>query len=84
MGWTLFWHCRNLKHERQCGGDQNPQPRGELELAEHHGSTLALAVKVGLRGPIRPIEGTMQTVLEPVDLEFATPPGRVKLLSIIP
>lgn len=62
-----------------CGGDQNPQPRGELALAEHHGSTLAIAVKAGLLGPIRPIEGSLQTALEPVELEFATPPTRAEL-----
>ena len=62
-----------------CGGDQNPQPRGELELAEHHGSSLAMAVKAGLLGPIRPITGTLQTALEPVELEFAAAPSRAEL-----
>jgi neutral ceramidase len=62
-----------------CGGDQNPQPRGELELAEHHGSSLAMAVKAGLLGPIRPIKGTLKTALEPVELEFATAPTRAEL-----
>ena len=62
-----------------CGGDQNPQPRGELELAEHHGSSLAMAVKAGLLGPIRPITGTLQIALEPVELEFAAAPSRAEL-----
>ncbi len=50
-------------------------------IMEAHG--LSQSKRVCL-GQFVPIEGTMQTVLEPVDLEFATPPGRVKLLSIIP
>lgn len=62
-----------------CGGDQNPQPRGELELAEHHGSSLAIAVKAGLLGPVRPITGTLKTALEPVELEFAAAPTRSEL-----
>jgi hypothetical protein len=65
-----------------CGGDQNPQPRGELELAEHHGSTLAMAVKAGLLGPIRPIEGQLHTALESVELEFAAPPTRAELETL--
>jgi len=65
-----------------CGGDQNPQPRGELALAEHHGSSLALAVKAGLLGPVRPIEGQLHSVLEPVELEFATPPTRADLETL--
>jgi neutral ceramidase len=65
-----------------CGGDQNPQPRGELALAEHHGSTLAIAVKAGLLGPVRPIEGTLRSAIEPVELEFATPPNRDELETL--
>ncbi len=65
-----------------CGGDQNPQPRGELVLAEHHGSSLALAVKAGLLGPVRPIKGQLQSVLEPVELEFATSPTRAELETL--
>ncbi len=34
-----------------CSGDQNPQPRGTLDLAQHHGKTLALAVEAGLLTP---------------------------------
>lgn len=62
-----------------CGGDQNPQPRGELVLAEHHGSSLALGVRAGLLGPVRPVEGALKVTLEPVTLEFAAPPSREAL-----
>jgi hypothetical protein len=65
-----------------CGGDQNPQPRGELALAEHHGSTLAIAVKAGLLGPIRPVQGTIRSAIEPVELQFATPPNRDELEAL--
>lgn len=65
-----------------CGGDQNPQPRGELQLAEHHGSTLAIAVRAGLLGPVKPITGTLRSAFESVELEFATPPTREQLEAL--
>src|SRR6185437_7229490 len=59
-----------------CGGDQNPYPRnGEmpgrqpLELAEHHGKSLAYsAVAATLVGP-KPITGKIQAVTGEVPLE---------------
>jgi neutral ceramidase len=65
-----------------CGGDQNPQPRGELALAEHHGSTLAIAVKAGLLGPVRPVSAKLKVALQPVELEFASAPTRSELESM--
>src|SRR5690606_26850759 len=41
-----------------CGADQNPNPRGTLELAKQHGQALAAAVERLLdRGELRPLEG---------------------------
>jgi neutral ceramidase len=62
-----------------CGGDQNPYPRSELKYAQMHGRSLATAVDAALevnQGTLRhqrPIQGRLSSVLETVDLEFATP-----------
>lgn len=65
-----------------CGGDQNPQPRGSVELAEHHGASLASAVRAGLLGPIRPVGGKLKTVLETIPLSFAAVPDREELVLL--
>ncbi|MFO0425066.1 MAG: neutral/alkaline non-lysosomal ceramidase N-terminal domain-containing protein [Planctomyces sp.] len=51
-----------------CGGDQNPQPRGTLELAEHHGSTLANSVRAGLSGPLRSLKGPLLSTKDSIPL----------------
>ncbi len=62
-----------------CGGDQNPYPRSELKYAQMHGRSLATAVEAALevnqstRRHQRPLHGLLSSVLETVDLEFATP-----------
>ena len=62
-----------------CGGDQNPYPRHDLKYAQLHGRSLATAVEAALetnQGTLRhqrPIHGPLSSVLETVDLEFATP-----------
>jgi hypothetical protein len=61
-----------------CGGDQNPYPRGELKYAQMHGRSLATAVEAALEvnqstfRHRRPIRGRLSSVLQTVDLEFAT------------
>lgn len=63
-----------------CSGDQNPQPRRTLELAQHHGKTLALAVESGLLAPgKRALKGPIKAAFERVDLAFATPPMKEQL-----
>ncbi|MBA4017671.1 MAG: hypothetical protein C0483_10905 [Pirellula sp.] len=60
-----------------CGGDQNPYPRGELELARHHGKTLGIAVEAALQSsPVLPIAGSLTAALVPAPLEFAPPPPK--------
>ena len=54
-----------------CGGDQNPYPRGRIELAQYHGRALATAVEAALQGPPRPITGPLQTAFADVDIDFA-------------
>ncbi len=59
-----------------CGGDQNPYPRGTLELAQQHGRSLANAVETALLVPPTTVEGPLSAALEPVTLDFAPPPAR--------
>jgi len=63
-----------------CGGDQNPYPRGELELARHHGKTLGIAVEAALgSAPLKPLRGPLKSALRTPTLEFAPPPPKEKL-----
>jgi neutral ceramidase len=63
-----------------CGGDQNPYPRGELELARHHGRTLGIAVEAALGSkPQLQVVGRSRGALETATLEFAPPPPEEKL-----
>lgn len=64
-----------------CGGDQNPYPRGKLELAEQHGRTLANAVEAALLPKPRPVAGPLRVALEEVPIDFAPAPSREELLK---
>jgi hypothetical protein len=74
-----------------CGGDQNPYPRSELKYAKMHGRSLATAVEAALEvnqrtlRHQRPVRGKLNSVLETVDLEFATPdrPGFAYPVQVI-
>jgi hypothetical protein len=54
-----------------CGGDQNPQPRGKIEMAQQHGKTLADEVCRVLGAELRPVRGPIRTVYETTELRFA-------------
>ncbi|NLF10145.1 MAG: hypothetical protein GX594_19520 [Pirellulaceae bacterium] len=54
-----------------CGGDQNPHPRGTMELARGHGKTLAGAVLKALEGELKPITPAIRTAYDEVKLEIA-------------
>jgi len=54
-----------------CGGDQNPNPRGTVALAEQHGRTLASEVDRVLSAKLRPVRGTVRTAFRVLDLAFA-------------
>jgi len=53
-----------------CGGDQNPFPRGTLELAATHGKELADEVKRVLSENLKQAEPSILTAYTIVDLEF--------------
>lgn len=53
-----------------CAGDQNPQPRGSLELAEMHGKELATSVKNVLSNKLKPINGNIHSNMTYVPLQF--------------
>ena len=53
-----------------CGGDQNPYPRGQIELAMTHGKSLATAVEAALLPKPKPVLGPLKVALESVELDF--------------
>ncbi len=53
-----------------CGADQNPNPRGTVELAEEHGRTLADAVGKALNGTLSPVRPPIRTSYTVTDLQF--------------
>ena len=54
-----------------CGGDQNPNPRGTLDLALQHGRALATEVARVLGTSLRRMRPPIRTALEVVPLDFA-------------
>jgi len=53
-----------------CGGDQNPDPRGTVELAKKYGVELAGAVQNVLSGTMKPVNGAIRTSYLSTDLSF--------------
>jgi hypothetical protein len=62
-----------------AGADQDPQPRGTIELAQQHGETLATAVRKALRSPGREIAGSLSVAFEEIPLEYQPLPTRSEL-----
>ena len=63
-----------------AGADQNPHPRRDmvpgvepLEMAELHGTTLALSVEAALNAHPRSVDGPIKASLKRVDLDFILP-----------
>ena len=54
-----------------CGGDQNPAPRGTVELARQHGKTLADEVRRVLGGDLHNVHGPIRTAYLVTELHFA-------------
>jgi neutral ceramidase len=57
-----------------AGADQNPSPRGTVELAEQHGQSLAEAVAAGLAAGGRAVSGALRAAYEEVELDLQPPP----------
>jgi len=57
-----------------CGADQNPSPRGKMEMAAEHGKALADEVRRVLAGSLCPVRPPVRTAYEDVSLEFAPQP----------
>jgi hypothetical protein len=62
-----------------CGGDQNPYPRGKIELAKLHGQSLATAVDAALTATSQPVHGPLREKFADVELDFAAVPTRAEL-----
>ncbi len=54
-----------------CGADQNPNPRGTLELAKQYGRSLAEAVDQALAGKLQKVRPPLRADYREVSLEFA-------------
>ena len=55
-----------------CGADQNPEPRGSLDLAVEHGKALAAEVERVLGADLRPVHPPIRTACQSIQLDFAT------------
>ena len=55
-----------------CAGDANPYPRGTLELARTHGTTLGKEVCRVLQTKLRPVSGPLRIAFDEVDLPLQT------------
>lgn len=53
-----------------CGADQNPQPRGTIELCKQHGKELATAVEKVLSGNLTAVRPPIRSAYTTVDLDF--------------
>ena len=71
-----------------CGGDQNPLPRGRVELAERYGQMLAAAVEETFIAPtnsashLSPFTSRLKTSLEMITLNFGPAPAEAELEQI--
>lgn len=53
-----------------CAGDQNPNPRSTLALAEQHGTELAASVDTVLASPLNRLAGPLRMVYKTTELNF--------------
>lgn len=56
-----------------CGGDINPHPRSQLELAQRHGQALAQSVEHVLQGTLSPVRGPLKVAFDRVTLSLTSP-----------
>jgi hypothetical protein len=65
------------------GADQNPFPRGGVLQAEQYGKELAISVERVLKGEMKQLYPSIQTIYKEIDLEIAPPPDQAQLEEII-
>ena len=65
-----------------CAGDQNPEPRGEIALAEQYGVELAAAVTRVIKGKMDVLKSESQSTYKEIELDFSDPPTSEELTSI--
>lgn len=53
-----------------CAGDQNPEPRGSLLLAEKHGKKLAETVSELIQQKLKPLSNSLQYDAQQITLDF--------------
>ena len=53
-----------------CGADQNPNPRGSIEIAEKYGKSLAESVQKVLSGELKPVRPPIRADFDIVNLDF--------------
>jgi hypothetical protein len=58
-----------------AGADQDPAPRGTLELAQQHGQTLATEIDQALARQGQPLAGPLHAAFEEVALDFSPLPS---------
>jgi hypothetical protein len=59
-----------------CSGDQNPYPRGTVELAQKHGRSLATAVEAALATTLKSVSGPLRTAYAEIQIDYAPAPTR--------
>ncbi len=59
-----------------CGGDQNPYPRGTVDLAQKHGRALATAVEAALATTLKSLNGPLRSAYAEVQIDYAPAPTR--------
>jgi neutral ceramidase len=62
-----------------CGGDQNPNPRGNPDLAQRHGKELADAVTEVLKAELKPITRASDARYRTIELDYANQPTEQQL-----
>jgi hypothetical protein len=65
-----------------CGGDANPYPRGTLDLAKLHGTSLGQEVYRVLDTKLQPVRGPLRTEFGHADLPLQAVPSREELQKL--
>src|SRR5262249_6518085 len=65
-----------------CAGDDNPYPRGTMELTRQHGKSLAAEVLRVMDTKLRPISGPLQIAFDRADLPLEGSLSREAVLKL--